>query len=144
MASMARVNLIGNLGRDSEMKYIGSGTGVLEFSIAVNIRFKEQGEFKETTNWYRVSFWGNRGEKIKPYLTKGKQVFVTGTLNVREYTSRDGNKGTSLDVRADDVQLLGGRGEGGGAPGPSGGGGGGGGAPFAGNDSSFGDDDIPF
>ena len=150
MASMARVSVVGNLGRDAELKFISSGAAVLEFSIAHNQRSKEQGEWKETTVWYRVSFWGNRGEKIKPYLLKGKQVFVTGALTVREYVTKDGRHGTSCEVRADDVVLLGGRGEGGEGGGFSGQGQGGGYSDSGSdrgssqNDPGYSDNDVPF
>ena len=140
MASMARATVIGNLGRDAEVKMVGgSGTPVVEFSIAVNQRVREQGEWQEVTRWYRISFWGNRGEKIKPYLLKGKQVYVTGQLTVREYTTQDGRHGVSCDIRADDVQLLGSRADHSGEQGGS----------YSGEsvpkgDPSFSDSDVPF
>lgn len=140
MASMARATIIGNLGRDAEMKMLGSGSSVLEFSIAVNQKFREQGDWKEVTRWYRVSLWGTRGEKIKPYLLKGKQVYVTGALTVREYTTQDGRAGVSCDLRADEVQLLGSRGDAGADAPPQQGQE----KSFPTNDSGYTDSDVPF
>lgn len=113
MASLAKIILVGNLGRDAELKYTPSGAAVLEFTLAVNERGADRGAGgAETTTWFRVNLWGKQAETLKQYLVKGKQVYVDGRLRVREYTDRDGKNRTSLEVRADQIQLLGGRGEG--------------------------------
>ncbi len=113
MASLAKIILVGNLGRDAELKYTPSGAAVLEFTLAVNERSGDRGAGgTETTTWFRINLWGKQAETLKQYLVKGKQVYVDGRLRVREYTDRDGKNRTSLEVRADQIQLLGGRGEG--------------------------------
>jgi len=113
MASLAKIILVGNLGRDAELKYTPSGAAVLEFSLAVNERSGDRNAGgQETTTWFRINVWGKQAETLKQYLVKGKQVYIDGRLRVREYTDRDGKNRTSLEVRADQIQLLGGRGEG--------------------------------
>jgi single-strand DNA-binding protein len=116
--SVNKVILIGHLGRDAETAYTASQTAVTKFSVATNRRWKDQqtGEWKEETNWSNVVLW--RGENVAPYLTKGKQVFVEGRLQTRSYDDKDGKKVWTTEVVADDVILLGGRGEGGPGGGP--------------------------
>ena len=111
--SVNKVILIGHLGRDAETAYTASQTAVTKFSVATNRRWKDQqtGEWKEETNWTNVVMW--RGENVAPYLTKGKQVFVEGRLQTRSYDDKDGKKVWTTEVIADEVILLGGRGEGG-------------------------------
>ena len=111
--SVNKVILIGHLGRDAETAYTASQTAVTKFSVATNRRWKDQqtGEWKEETNWTNVVMW--RGENVAPYLTKGKQVFVEGRLQTRSYDDKDGKKVWTTEVVAEDVILLGGRGEGG-------------------------------
>jgi single-strand DNA-binding protein len=115
--SVNKVILIGHLGRDAETAYTASQTAVTKFSVATNRRWKDQqtGEWKEETNWTNVVLW--RGENVSPYLTKGKQVYVEGRIQTRSYDDKDGKKVWTTEVVAEDVILLGGRGEGGG-PGP--------------------------
>ena len=114
--SVNKVILIGHLGRDAETAYTASQVAVTKFSVATNRRWKDQqtGDWKEETNWTNVVLW--RGENVAPYLTKGKQVFVEGRLQTRSYDDKDGKKVWTTEVVAEDVILLGGRGEGGGAP----------------------------
>jgi single-strand DNA-binding protein len=114
--SVNKVILIGHLGRDAETAYTASQVAMTKFSVATNRRWKDQqtGEWKEETDWSRVVLW--RGENVAPYLTKGKQVFVEGRLQTRSYDDKDGKKVWTTEVVADDVILLGGRGEGGGGP----------------------------
>ncbi len=116
--SVNKVILIGHLGRDAETAYTASQTAVTKFSVATNRRWKDQqtGEWKEETNWTNVVLW--RGENVAPYLTKGKQVFVEGRLQTRSYDDKDGKKVWTTEVVAEDVILLGGRGEGGAGGGP--------------------------
>jgi single-strand DNA-binding protein len=118
--SVNKVILIGHLGRDAETAYTASQTAVTKFSVATNRRWKDQqtGEWKEETNWTNVVLW--RGENVAPYLTKGKQVYVEGRLQTRSYEDKDGKKVWATDVVAEDVILLGGRGEGGGPGGEEG------------------------
>ena len=114
--SVNKVILIGHLGRDAETSYTASQTSVTKFSVATSRRWKDQqsGEWKEETDWTRVVLW--RAENLAPYLTKGKQVYVEGRLQTRSYDDKDGKKVWTTEVVADEVILLGGRGEGG--PGP--------------------------
>ena len=112
--SVNKVTLIGHLGRDAETAYTASQTAVTKFSVATNRRWKDQqsGEWKEETNWTNCVLW--RGENVAPYLTQGKQVYVEGRLQTRSYDDKDGKKVWTTEVVAEDVILLGGRGEGGG------------------------------
>jgi single-strand DNA-binding protein len=112
--SVNKVILIGHLGRDAETSFTASNTSVTKFSVATNRRWKDQqsGEWKEETDWSNVTLW--RGENVAPYLTKGKQVYVEGRLRTHSYDDKDGKKVWRTEVVADDVILLGGRGEGGG------------------------------
>ncbi len=120
MGSLAKVILIGNLGRDAELKKTPSGTSVLEFSIATNERWNDrEGNSQEHTQWFRVSLWGRRADALAQYLQKGKQVYVEGKLRARTYQGNDGQTRVSLDVRADDIQLLGTRADAGGWGTPS-------------------------
>jgi len=112
--SVNKVILIGHLGRDAETAYTASQVAVTKFSVATSRRWKDQqsGEWKEETDWTRVVLW--RGENVAPYLTKGKQIYVEGRLQTRSYDDKDGKKVWTTEVVADEVILLGGRGEGGG------------------------------
>ena len=110
--SVNKVLLIGNLGRDAETKFTPSGAAVTRFSVATKRSWKDQAtnEFKEETNWTNVTVW--RQEKLANYLTKGKQVYVEGRLQTRSYDDKDGKKVYTTDVIADEIILLGGRGDG--------------------------------
>ena len=112
--------LVGHLGKDAETKFTPAGVPVSKFSLATNRRWKDQqtGEWKEETDWHNIVLW--RAENLANYLTKGKQVYVEGQLRTRSYDDKDGKKMYMTEVVADDVILLGGRGEGGG-PGMGGG-----------------------
>ena len=117
MASLSRVMLIGNLGRDAELRYTPKGTAVCSFSLAVNqfVRAKEGaqggegGQRSEKTEWFRVTLWSRQAESLHDYLKKGKTVFVEGPLEVRTYEDREGKQRYSLEVRADVIQFVGGR-----------------------------------
>jgi single-strand DNA-binding protein len=111
--SVNKVILLGHLGKDAETRFTTSGTSVTNFTIATNRRWKDQqtGEWKEETDWHNVVLW--RAENLANYLTKGKQVYVEGRLRTRSYDDKDGNKKYVTEVMADDVLLLGGRGDGG-------------------------------
>jgi len=116
--SVNKVILIGHLGRDAETKFTPSGVSVTKFSVATNRRWKDQqtGDWKEETDWTNVVLW--RQENLANYLTRGKQVYVEGRLQTRSYEDKDGKKVWATEVVADDVILLGGRGEGSGEGGP--------------------------
>ena len=110
--SVNKVILIGHLGRDAETKFTPSGAAATRFSVATSRRWKDQqtGDFKEETNWTDVVLW--RAENVANYLLKGKQVYVEGRLQTRSYDDKDGKKVYKTEVVADEVILLGGRGEG--------------------------------
>jgi single-strand DNA-binding protein len=110
--SVNKVILLGNLGRDAETKFTPSGASVTRFSVATTRSWKDQqsNEWKEETNWTNVTLW--RQENLANYLTKGRQVYVEGRLQTRSYEDKDGKKVYATDVVADDVILVGGRGEG--------------------------------
>ncbi len=113
--SVNKVILIGHLGKDAETKFTPSGTSVTNFNLATNRRWKDQqsGEWKEETDWHRVVYW--RSENIANYLLKGKQIYVEGRLQTRNYDDKDGRKVYVTEVVADDIILLSGGGrEGGG------------------------------
>jgi len=107
--SVNKVILIGNLGRDAETKFTPNGTARTTFSIATSRRWKDQqtGEWKEETDWHNVVLW--RQENLANYLLKGKQIFVEGRLQTRNYEDKDGRKVYVTEVVAEDVILLGGR-----------------------------------
>ena len=113
-----RLILVGNLGRDPEMRYTPNGTPVTNLSVATNRRYtNSNGEPVEETVWFRVSVWGKQAESCHQYLRKGRTVLVEGELipdengNPRIWTRQDGTPGASFEVRARTVKFLGGRGE---------------------------------
>ena len=109
--SVNKVILIGHLGRDAETKFTPSQVAVTRFSVATNRRWKDQqtGEWKEETDWHNVVLW--RQENVSQYLTKGRQVYVEGRLQTRSYEDKDGRKQWFTEIIADDLILVGGRGE---------------------------------
>jgi len=109
--SVNKVILIGNLGRDAETKITPSGTAMTRFSVATTRSWKDQqsGEWKEETNWTNVTLW--RQENVANYLTKGRQVYIEGRIQTRSYEDKEGKKVYATEVVADDVILLGGRGD---------------------------------
>jgi single-strand DNA-binding protein len=106
--ALCKIQIIGNLGRDPELRYTPNGRPVATFSVAVNQATKNQqtGEWVEATDWFRVSVWGDRAERAAESLRKGSRVFVDGRFRTREYETNDGRKGMSLDVSADTVVGL--------------------------------------
>jgi single-strand DNA-binding protein len=104
---MINAIVVGNLGADAELNDAG-GTPVLNFSLASNTRARVDGEWQDKTHWVRVAFFGQRAEAIEKFLKSGKTVAVRGELQTREYEGKNG-KGVSLELRADDVRLLGGK-----------------------------------
>jgi len=112
---MIKLQIIGNLGKDCVVNTV-NGKNVINFTVAHTEKFKDsQGNQQEKTTWVDCAYWTDR-TAISPYLTKGKQVFAEGTPEVRTFTRQDGSAGASLSLRVREVQLLGGRGEGGSAP----------------------------
>ena len=169
MASVNKVILVGNLGRDPEIRYAPSGDAICNISIATTDTWKDKqsGEKREATEWHRVVFFGKLAEIAGQYLKKGRAVYVEGRLQTRKWQDQNGQDRYTTEIRANEMQMLGGRGEGGGdAPmgddsyGSQERGGGGrpapqskpqpskpaGGAPAAPAGGGFGDfdDDIPF
>jgi len=109
MASVNKVLLIGNLGRDPEVRYTTGGSAVANFTMATTDRWNDQatGDKKERTEWHRVVVWGKQAEIAGEYLRKGRQVYVEGSLQTREWTDREGAKRYTTEVRAQRFQMLG-------------------------------------
>ena len=147
--SVNKAILVGRLGRDPETRYTSGGQAVANFTLATDESYKDRsGERQKRTEWHRVVLWGKTAESLSEYLTKGKQIYVEGRLQTRQWDDKDGNKRYTTEIRSDRVVLLGGGGGGGrggsmsggsersgssdfGSPGPEGS------APLT-------DDDIPF
>src|SRR6476646_8479881 len=115
LSTMIKLQVIGNLGKDCIVNTV-NGKNVINFTVAHTEKYRDsQGNNQERTTWVDCAYWTDR-TGISPYLTKGKQVFVEGTPEVRSFTRQDGTAGASLSLRVREVQLLGGRGEGVGSP----------------------------
>jgi single-strand DNA-binding protein len=114
MASVNKVIIVGNLGRDPEVRTFPSGDRVANVTIATTDKWKDKttGEMKEATEWHRVNFFGRLAEIAGDYLRKGSQVYVEGSLRTRKYTDKDGVERQVTELRADSLQMLGGRAEG--------------------------------
>ena len=97
------ITLVGNLPRDPEIRFTATGRAVASFSMGVGRRYQVNGEWQEQTSWFNVTAWGQLGENAAATLVKGSRVVVTGRLEQREYTSREGEKRTAIDVVADDI-----------------------------------------
>jgi single-strand DNA-binding protein len=111
--SVNKVILIGNLGRDPEMRYATGGNAIASLNIATTRKWrnKDSGEMQEETEWHRVSAFGKTAEACNRFLTKGKSVYVEGRIKTRSYDDKDGVKKYSTEIIAESVQFLGGRGE---------------------------------
>lgn len=164
--SFNKVIVVGNLGRDPELRYTPQGTAVCDFSIATNEKRRDKaGEMQNVTTWFRVTLWNKLAENASKYLTKGSPVYIEGRLRIEEWTDKDGKNRFTIELNGSDMQFLGGgaAGEGGGGgrrEDSHGGGGGGdtgddfpdandfgsksGGGGGAASGSSASDDDIPF
>jgi single-strand DNA-binding protein len=149
MASVNKVILIGNLGKDPEIRYTQGGEPIANFSLATNEKWTDRsGEKQERTEWHRVEVFGKQAQVVRDYLTKGRSVYIEGSVRYDEWTDRDGNKRNTTKIRVSGfnsrVVLLGSRGDGGGRgpaqepqgspSGPE--------PPAAGSDAS--DDEVPF
>ncbi len=145
-----KVQIIGNLGKDPEMKYTPSGKAITTFSVAVNRSYKTlEGDLKEETEWVRIVAWDKLAETCNQYLRKGSKIYIEGRLQTRTWKDNNGQDRYMTEVNAFEMLMLDGRQSGGEHGGEYGGGGGGsaparssGGAPSGGGDEL--DDDIPF
>jgi single-strand DNA-binding protein len=143
MGSVNKVILVGNLGRDAELRYTPGGAAVATLNMATTEVWNDKGgQRQERTEWHRVVLWGKSAESLTEYLTKGKQIYVEGRLQTRQWDDKDGNKRYTTEIRGDRVVLLGGgarsgQPDRGGDPGPG---------QSAGPESAtpLTDDDIPF
>ncbi|MBU6242266.1 MAG: single-stranded DNA-binding protein [Acidobacteria bacterium] len=97
------ITLVGNLTRDPELRFTTGGRGVASFGIAVGRRYQVNGEWQEQTSYFNITAWGQLGENAAATLAKGSRVIVTGRLEQREYTTRDGDKRTAIEVVADEL-----------------------------------------
>jgi single-strand DNA-binding protein len=113
----ATITIVGNLGRDPETRYTPNGKMNIALNVAVSHRFRDaSGQQQERTNWFRVTAWGTLAETLdrlaqQGWLAKGRQVFVAGRFEARDYTGNDGQQRTSLDITANEVSLVGNRGD---------------------------------
>ncbi len=123
MAGINKVILIGNLGRDPEVRFTQGGQAVANFSVATTETWtdKSSGQKQEKTEWHRIVVWGKQAENCGQYLKKGRQAYIEGRLQTREWTDKEGKKNYTTEVVANTVQFLGGGG-GGGRPADEGGG----------------------
>jgi single-strand DNA-binding protein len=143
MASLNKVMLIGNLGKDPEVRFTASGQAVASFSLATSEKFKgKSGEWEERTEWHNITLWGKLAEIAGEYLSKGKTIYVEGRLQTRKWQDKSGNDRYTTEIVGDKMQMLSAKGErSGGGDAPS--------APKSGGSSNyeeppFQDDDIPF
>jgi single-strand DNA-binding protein len=111
MASVNKVIIVGNLGRDPEIRYMPSGDAIANIAVATSYKSKDRntGEQKELTEWHRISFFGRLAEIVGQYLKKGSSVYVEGRLQTRKYTDKDGIERYATDIIAENMQMLGGR-----------------------------------
>ncbi|MDJ1468765.1 single-stranded DNA-binding protein [Cytophagaceae bacterium DM2B3-1] len=110
MASYNKITLIGNVGRDPEIRQLSPDRKVVNFSIAVNDAYTDRnGVRHEKTEWFRIEFWNQKADVVEKYVRKGTQIFVEGKLSVRTYQDKDGKDRYSLDVLGTDFTLLGSR-----------------------------------
>ncbi len=111
MGSVNKVILVGNLGRDVELRYTPGGAAVSTLSLATTDVWTDKGgQRQEKTEWHRIVLWGKSAESLAEYLVKGRQIYVEGRLQTRQWDDKDGNKRYTTEIRADRIVLLGGRG----------------------------------
>jgi single-strand DNA-binding protein len=107
--SFNKVIVVGNLGRDPELRYTPQGTAVCDFSIATNEKKRDKaGEMQNVTTWFRVTLWNKLAENASKYLTKGSPVYIEGRLRIEEWTDKDGKNRSTLEINGTDMQFLGG------------------------------------
>ena len=111
MGTVNRVILVGNIGKDAEVRYTTGGAAVSTLSLATTEVWndKASGQRQERTEWHRVVVWGKQAETLSEYLTKGRQIYIEGRLQTRQWDDKDGNKRYTTEVRTDRIVLLGGR-----------------------------------
>ena len=114
MASVNRVTIIGNLGKDPETRYATSGDAVTNITVATTETWKDKatGEKREATEWHRVVFFGKLAEIAGQYLKKGSQVYLEGKLKTRKWQDKDGHERYTTEINADEMKMLGGKGDG--------------------------------
>jgi single-strand DNA-binding protein len=113
MAGINKVILVGNLGRDPEVRYTPSGTAVANFTLATTETWTDRdGERQSHTEWHRIVAWRRLGEICGEYLSKGKQVYIEGRIRTREWEDQEGNKRKTTEIEAQTMQMLGSRGQG--------------------------------
>jgi len=161
MAGVNKAILVGNLGRDPEMRHTPNGQAVVNFTLATSESWTDKsGEKQERTEWHRIVVWGRTAEMCNQYLSKGRTVYVEGRIQTREWEDKEGNKRYTTEINANNVNFIGPRTDGGGGSGGSGGGFSGGGGSGSGSGGGGGmpggssnpppdagppaDDDIPF
>ena len=146
MGSVNKVILVGNLGRDAELRVTASGAAVSTLNLATTEVWNDkQGQKQEKTEWHRIVLWGKQAESLQEYLVKGKQIYVEGRLQTRQWDDKEGNKRYTTEIKADRITLLGGGGGGrSGAADRGAGAGHGGGATDESPMAPITDDDIPF
>jgi single-strand DNA-binding protein len=144
--SVNKVILVGNLGRDAELRYTPGGAPVATLNLATTEVWNDKGGQKqEKTEWHRIVLWGKSAESLNEYLVKGKQIYVEGRLQTRQWDDKDGNKRYTTEIRGDRVVLLGSAGGGGGSRTPARVGASASDEPMGGEPGSeLTDDDIPF
>lgn len=107
--SFNKIIVVGNLGRDPELRYTPQGSAVCSFSMATNEKRRDKaGEMQDVTTWFRVTLWNKQAENASKYLTKGSPVYIEGRLRLEEWTDRDGNNRYTLEVQGSEMQFLGG------------------------------------
>jgi single-strand DNA-binding protein len=136
MSSVNKAIIVGNLGRDPEVRHTQSGNAVCNFSVATSEKWTKDGQTQEKTEWHRVVVWGKQAENCAQYLKKGRSVYIEGRIQTREWVNKEGQKQYTTEVVANQVQFLGGRGEGSSGEPKS--------EPASAPSSSPADDDIPF
>jgi single-strand DNA-binding protein len=108
-----KVILVGNLGQDPELRYTGSGTAVCNLRLATNESYKDaSGEWVERTEWHSIVAWSRLAEICNEYLTKGSQIYIEGSLQTRNYEDKDGITRYTTEIKAREMMMLGGRGDG--------------------------------
>ena len=106
--SFNKITVVGNLGKDPELRYTPQGNAVCNFSVATNEKRRDKsGEMQDVTTWFRITLWGKQAENASKYLTKGSPIYIEGRLKVEEWADRDGKNRYTLDVQATDMQFLG-------------------------------------
>jgi single-strand DNA-binding protein len=107
--SFNKITIVGNLGRDPELRYTPQGKAVCSFSMATNEKRRDKsGEMQDVTTWFRITLWGSQAENANKFLAKGRSVYIEGRLRVEDWTDRDNNSRYTLEVTATDMQFLGG------------------------------------